>query len=138
MEANLGHLLLQVMRLVGERARAAAGPDSLFPPEFMALKYFKAHPGTSLSTFAEHIRVKKPTATELLKRLMARGFLVRVQSKMDKRVFELEITEEGEKALERGEAAFAAQAGVVFSALDAKEQADLIQLLSKITQNNDA
>lgn len=103
----------------------------------MALKYFKAHPRTSLSTFAEEIRVRKPTATELLKRLMARQFLTRVQCQTDKRIFELEITEQGEKALERGEAAFAAQAGEVFSALDAEERAHLTQLLSKITQKHE-
>ncbi len=104
----------------------------------MALKYFQEHPAASLSLFAEFIHVRKPTATELIKRLLVRGFLERVQSKKDRRVFELELTEGGIQALKVAEKVFETHAGVVFSALTDAEQDQLFQLLSKINGKNNA
>lgn len=122
------------MRLIREQAQFGSDPKLLPPPEFMALKYFQEHPRDTLSLFAHFIHVRKPTATELIQRLLKRDLLKRVQCEKDKRAFELEITEEGLVALKEAEKRFELYAGRVFAALSDEEQGHLFQLLSKITQ----
>lgn len=138
MESRLPTTFLQVMRLIRDQAHLEADPKMLPPPEFMALKYFEEHPSSTLSLFAEFIHVRKPTATELIKRLLLRDFLKRVQSKTDKRAFELELTKEGTKALQEAEKAFELYAGRVFATLSEGEQDQLFQLLLKITHKKNA
>jgi len=138
MESQLPHLFMQVMRLIRERVPFGSDPKLLLPPEFMALKYFQDNPSASLSSFATFIHVRKPTATELTKRLLTRAFLKRVQSQKDRRVFELELTEKGTEVLRQAEEVFATYAGGVFSALNNEEQNQLFQLLSKLIDKKHA
>lgn len=98
----------------------------------MTLKYFEEHPSATLSSFADYIHVRKPTATVLIKKLIERGYLLRSQSDADKRAFELVLTPLGQEILNEGEQFFEQHAGVVFSPLSAQEQEQLSFLLSKL------
>lgn len=125
------------MRLVHGKVRSQAHTDLLLPPEFMALKYFEINPGASLSDLAEFMRVRKPTVTPLMRRLMARGFLNRAPNNKDKRAFVVTLTESGRVVLKKGEALFEASFNHLFSVLGSEEQNELSNLLTKVIQSHE-
>lgn len=126
------------MRLVREEMCRQGDLNLPPPPVFMALKFFEEHPSATASMFAEFIHVKKPTATVLIKGLLFKKLLERVQNEKDRRAFELRLTPKGTALLEEAQRLFELHAGGVFAALNDEEQAQLFQLLSKITNSKHA
>jgi DNA-binding MarR family transcriptional regulator len=53
------------------------------------------HPGSSLSSLAEHLGVTRPTASALTERLVQRGFVNRTEHPKERRQVVLKLTEAG-------------------------------------------
>ncbi len=91
-------LLVQVGRLL-----QAEGYGELSPAQWMALRFFARANSFSRnpSAFAEFQATTRGTATQTIKSLEAGGYLVRQQSKVDRRSVSLRLTRKGKKKLAR-------------------------------------
>lgn len=58
------------------------------------------HPGSSLSSLAEHLGVTKPTASTICERLVQRSFIDRREHPKERRTVELKLTEAGDDRLQ--------------------------------------
>ena len=92
-------LLLQAGRFV----QSEGYDGKLSPAQWMALRYFaRANPvSRNPSAFAEFQATTRGTASQAIKALEARGYLVRQRSKADGRSVSLRLTDKGKKALAR-------------------------------------
>ena len=92
-------LLVQVGRLV----QAEGYDGELSPAQWMALRFFARANRFSRnpSALAEFQATTRGTATQTVKLLEARGYLVREPSKADRRSKRLRLTSDGKKALAR-------------------------------------
>lgn len=72
------------------------------------------------------------TASELVKRLQSKGLLERRRSKMDERVVELYLTDKGDAVLQEHTTLDSAKLALALSALPAREQDELVRLVSEL------
>lgn len=86
----------------------------------------------TVSQLAEKLDVSKPTVTVALKKFIKRGYLRKIQSKSDRRVFFIELTEEGKKLVEIHENAHKDFACKIIQNLDDSETQQLIKIFSKL------
>ena len=75
-----------------------AGYD-LTPVQYAALTSVRTHPGIDQATLAGLIAYDRTTITGVVDRLAQKGLLVRQANSRDRRVRELQITEEGRRVL---------------------------------------
>jgi DNA-binding MarR family transcriptional regulator len=120
-------LLVQVGRLV----RAEGYDGELSPAQWMALRYFARANRFSRkpSALAEFQATTRGTATQTIKLLEARGYLVREPSKADRRSVRLRLTSEGKKALARDPFEVLVRA---VDLLDAKERTAMRRALHQV------
>lgn len=83
-----------VMRFIRTEMRSQGAP-SLSVPQFRTLMFLYRHPGSSLSSLAEHLGVTRPTASALTERLVQRGFVNRTEHPKERRQVVLKLTEAG-------------------------------------------
>lgn len=126
-ERETAELLLKVGRLV----QAEGYDGELSPAQWMALRYFARanHFSCNPSAFAEFQATTRGTASQAIKSLERSGYLVRRQSKVDKRSVNVLLTRKGKRALARDP--FEALVHAVGS-LDAREQASLQHALRRL------
>lgn len=87
------------------------------------------------SQLAETLRVTRPTITAVIKKLVAQGYVKRVQSAEDGRAYHISLTEEGGKIAHlhtRVHERIAAYLGEVF---DDQELAQLVTLLTRLVNH---
>jgi len=120
-------LLLQVGRLV----QAEGYDGELSPAQWMALRYFARANSFSRnpSAFAEFQATTRGTASQAIKALETRGYLVRQRSKVDGRSVSLQLTSKGKKALARDPFEVLVDA---VDALDVNEQASMHHALHQV------
>jgi DNA-binding MarR family transcriptional regulator len=120
-------LLVQVGRLV----QAEGYDGELSPAQWMALRFFARANQFSRnpSAFAEFQATTRGTATQTIKLLEARGYLVRESSKVDRRSIRLRLTSKGKKALARDPLEVLVRA---VELLDAKEQTAMHRALNQV------
>src|SRR4051812_16858188 len=85
---------------MARRLRQEAGVD-LGPSQVAALATIERHGPLSPSELAERERIKRPTATRILRHLEAAGLVVRVRDPEDGRSSILSVTAEGRVLLRR-------------------------------------
>jgi DNA-binding MarR family transcriptional regulator len=120
-------LLVQVGRLV----QAEGYDGELSPAQWMALRFFARANRFSRnsSALAEFQATTRGTATQTIKLLEARGYLVREPSKADRRSIRLRLTREGKKALARDPFEVLVRA---VDLLDAKERTAMRRALHQV------
>jgi DNA-binding MarR family transcriptional regulator len=120
-------LLVQVGRLV----QAEGYDGELSPAQWMALRFFARANRFSRnpSALAEFQATTRGTATQTIKLLEARGYLVREPSKADRRSIRLRLTSEGKKALARDPFEVLVRA---VDLLDAKERTAMRRALHQV------
>ncbi len=89
-----------VMRCIRTEMRSQ-GSSSLSVPQFRTLMFLYRHPGSSLSSLAEHLGVTRPTASALTERLVQRGFVDRTEHPKERRQVVLKLTEAGFEHLQQ-------------------------------------
>jgi len=83
--------VMRVIRAEMRRHRATV----LTVPQFRALVWIEAQPGTTASRVAEHVGLTRPAATALLDGLVARGLVTRAPHPSDRRSITLTLTARG-------------------------------------------
>lgn len=85
-----------------------------------------------MSELAGKLRVTVSTLSTNIKKLIDNNYLLKRQSKADKRVFYVKLTQKGNKILKIHEEYHKKMIDLIATNLSNKETADLIDLLSKI------
>src|SRR5882757_6612071 len=107
-----------------------AGFD-LTPVQYAALTAIKTHPGIDQVTLAGLIAYDRTTITGVVDRLAQKGLLVRQVNSRDRRVRELQITDEGARVLRGIEPAVEAAQRIMLRGLSKDEADEFLRLLRK-------
>jgi DNA-binding MarR family transcriptional regulator len=108
-----------------------AGHD-LTPVQYAALTVVESHPAIDQATLAGLIAYDRTTITGVVDRLVQKGLLVRQANNRDRRVRELQITDEGRRILSGIEPAVEAAQRIMLRGLTTKEAAEFLRLLRKV------
>jgi DNA-binding MarR family transcriptional regulator len=84
----------RTMRRIREEMRTH-GARGLTVPQLRALLYVRRHPGSGLSTLAEHLGMSPPAASALVERLVRAGQLARTAHPHERRRIQLRLTRRG-------------------------------------------
>jgi DNA-binding MarR family transcriptional regulator len=139
---NAVELIIQTIDTLSETMRQSMREyrenpeyDALFRLTITQLHYLhsiKEHPSISASELAAFFHVQKPTVTNILNRLMQQGYVTRLQSKEDRRLYHLYLTKVGEQLLYLENTGYASFAQKAVNCLSVNEQQQLTTLLNKI------
>ena len=124
--------------LSGEMA-ATLAPFGVTEAQYNVLRILRGgHPRPyACSEIAERLLDRTPDVTRLLSRLEARGLLRRQRAEHDRRVVEVEITDDGLEVLDRLDAPVDATLRRVAAHLGADELETLSRLLEKLRTDQD-
>jgi DNA-binding MarR family transcriptional regulator len=109
---------------MARRLRQEAGTD-LGPSQIAALATIERHGPVSPSELAKLERIKRPTATRIVRHLQGPGLITRVKDPEDGRASILSITSEGRELLRRLRARKTAYLAKRLDALDAEDRRTL-------------
>jgi DNA-binding MarR family transcriptional regulator len=123
-EEELAPRLRLAITRMARRLRQEAGTD-LGPSQVAALATVERHGPLSPSELAERERIKRPTATRVVRRLGAAGLIDRVRDPEDGRSSILTITSEGRALLRRLRARKTAYLAQRLRDVDADDRATL-------------
>jgi DNA-binding MarR family transcriptional regulator len=107
-----------------------AGYD-LTPVQYAALTSIRTYPGIDQATLAGLIAYDRTTITGVVDRLVQKGLAVRQANSRDRRVRELQITDEGRRILCGIEPAVEAAQRIMLRGLSADEADAFLRLLRK-------
>lgn len=135
--AHLRHSLREFARSTELEARKAG----ITPQQYQLLLAIKGFPGreqANISELAERLQIRHNAVIGLVNRAEARGLVRRVQDadRLDRRVVQIHLTAEGERALHAMAAALRSERRRVWTAVTAIEQATPIE--NKAAQRNGA
>jgi DNA-binding MarR family transcriptional regulator len=109
---------------IARRLRQEAGTD-LGPSQVAALATIERHGPLSPSELADRERIKRPTATRILRHLEAAGLVERVRDPEDGRASILSATPEAQELLKRLRARKTAYLAKRLGAMDAEDRRTL-------------
>src|SRR2546423_3093579 len=121
---QLAPRLRWVITRMARRLRQEAGTD-LGPSQVAALATIERHGPLSPSELAERERIKRPTATRIVRHLEAAGLLERVKDPDDGRASILSATPGGRELLKRLRARKTAYLARRLAAMDAEDRRTL-------------
>lgn len=101
--ASILETIPPAMRAIKEQMRSARAAN-LSVSQFRLLLFVRRHPGTDLSAVADHMGTTLPSASQLMSRLVAAGFLARNVHPTERRHLQLTLTEAGQAALAEADA----------------------------------
>jgi len=107
-----------------------AGFD-LTPVQYAALAAIGANPGIDQVTLAGLIAYDRTTITGVVDRLVQKGLMVRRASSRDRRVRELQVTDDGRRTLRRITPAVEAAQRIMMRGLTEREAQEFMRLLRK-------
>jgi len=131
-----GHLMrraLQVMNVLWSNEVS----HTITSPQFAALNALHREPNIDQRTLGERISLDRSTMAEVVARLTARGLISGERHSSDGRRKTIKLTPKGYRALQQLIPATHTMTGQLVGALDAKEQAELLRLLSAVVGSNE-
>lgn len=118
-----------------EKRLKVAGYSDLAPAAARALVPISTERTISLSVLAAELGLHKATVTSLAKRLEKGGYVQRKADKSDGRIFYLELTERGSRAVRLVESALADLSNKAFLSASTEDIATLRRTLFRIITN---
>lgn len=89
-------MMMTANRIMATEAVRAVPDGRLTPPQFRILNYLHVAPGASLSEVAAYLGVRLPTASVMLVKLAAEGYVLRSRHPSSRRRMQLVLTERGQ------------------------------------------
>jgi DNA-binding MarR family transcriptional regulator len=102
--------------------------------QYFVLRYMNAHGASTSSELADHFDVNRSAITAMIDRLVSKGFVKRLQSEEDRRVVQLDVTQEGRGIVDKGEEQIRSFVESFLFKLEEKEMEQFIQTYEKIAQ----
>lgn len=127
-----GHLLRRAQQRAVELYTAEVGEDGPTPQQFVVLLNVFRTPGMSQTDLVQASAIDRSTLTEILRRMDARGLIVRSRRKKDQRANALTLTEDGERVLEKAFAAAVRAQSRILDPVPPAERAAAMALLTAI------
>jgi DNA-binding MarR family transcriptional regulator len=131
-----GHLLrraLQAMNLLWDHEVSHV----ITSPQFAALNALYGEPALDQRTLGERISLDRSTMTEVVARLSARGLIKTARDSNDGRRKTIRLTPKGVATLQHLIPRTHQMTSRLVGALDAKEQAELLRLLTSVVSSNE-
>lgn len=135
---NLIKIVEKISVMMGEFEDRALNSDELSDLTVKQIYYLDSIAKLKKPTFselAEELEVTKPTVTMAVNRLINLGYISKVQSEQDKRVYHLLLTEKGERVVSVHNQAHRDFAREISSKLSDNELEKLVKILVKVTGN---
>ncbi|MDO9712069.1 MarR family winged helix-turn-helix transcriptional regulator [Paracraurococcus lichenis] len=89
-------MMMTANRIMAMEAVRAVPDGRLTPPQFRILNYLFVAPGASLSEVANYLGVRLPTASVMLVKLAAEGYVLRSRHPSSRRRMQLVLTDRGQ------------------------------------------
>ena len=109
-----------------------ATDGGLTAAQYEALSFVHRHGDCSAKALSAGLRISIPSATRLVDRLVRKGRMDRRESGLDRRLVQLSVTPEGERALTAVRASRVARVQQALQTLPAGERAHLLTLLEHL------
>jgi DNA-binding MarR family transcriptional regulator len=93
-------MMMTANRIMAMEAVRAVPDGRLTPPQFRILNYLYVSPGASLSEVASYLGVRLPTASVMLVKLAAEGYVLRSRHPNSRRRMQLVLTDHGQEVTE--------------------------------------
>lgn len=134
LDASTGHLLRRAVQRHQALFQDFGVGIGLTAPQFAALTKLAELKRVTQNRLGRLVAMDPATAQGVMKRLALRGLLVPGKDPMDRRTVVLAITPAGELLVERARAAGMRANQELVGGLNAAEQAQLVELLRRITE----
>jgi DNA-binding MarR family transcriptional regulator len=105
--------------------------------QFYYLDVIRTLENPTITKITELLNITKPTATIAINKLEDQGFLKKVQSKTDGRIFYIELSTKGKRINEAHDSGHATIVKRLVAALSEKDTKDLIRILNQILNSLD-
>lgn len=110
----------------------AMDPCSITPPRFSAMTLIRHNTGMKLTELARAMGIARSGAVEVVNSLEKLGYVLRMESPVDRRAYALALTEQGRAVLDRVTALVQEHDGRVSARLTIEERQQLRCLLDKL------
>ena len=88
----------------------------------------------TFSQIAETLNVTKPTVTIAIDNLISRGYIKKIQSEKDRRVYHLRLTDKGKKVVKLHNKCHREFANKISNCLSPEETKNLVGILKKVVE----
>jgi DNA-binding MarR family transcriptional regulator len=109
--------------------------SSLTMIQLNALIFVKKNREVQMKDLAKRFSVTMPTATSLVDKLIASGYLSRKTYPKDRRVVKIQINRTGQKLLDEAIRQRSSKIDGLLSSLSREDKGELLRILEKITQS---
>lgn len=137
-EASVGFLMKRVLSTLAQAVDKRLGPCGLTNAQWIPLYKIALGEATTVAELARHTQMDAGAMTRLLDRLEAKGLCRRVRDAQDRRVVQLELTDEGRAIAEEVPAALAEVMNALLAGFSREEWVMLKGFLQRMLANGEA
>jgi len=131
-EFELWTEIRDIYRTALKRLNARLAVENITFPQYNVLLALGRNGSMQMSTLGEHMLVAPANVTGLIDRIEAKGYVRRRKDPHDRRLWVIELTEEGERVYRNISSRFRQYARGLGSALSSKELAAAVESLDKV------
>lgn len=135
-ENNAAFLLTQLGTHAANQFAERVGELGLTPPQVGILAMIDSRPGLSQQALAGELGLLPSKVVSFIDQFESRGLVTRTRGTMDRRVYELRLTEDGAALLRRARAVADAHEAAFFATLDPEEHDTLRALLRRLSSEH--
>jgi DNA-binding MarR family transcriptional regulator len=128
------HLLHRAGQCADELFALNIGESELTPRQFEVLRAVSSQAEPSQTALVERTGIDRSTLADIVRRLVARGLLVRKRTRHDARMYAVKLTPAGENALKNAQPAVQSTNESILQALPNAERKEFLNSLNKIIE----
>ena len=137
-EQSVGYLMRRILSTVSQEVEHELEPSGLTNAQWIPLLKLYMGAASTVAEVARHCELDAGATTRLLDRLEAKGLLRRTRTSKDRRVVNLELTDEGRAAAEKIPAVLCRVQNAHLDGFTVEEWAHLKNMLGRILANAQA
>lgn len=126
--------IVRALKVTEATVQTAHGELKASPSDLFALRFIDEHPDCMSSALAQDLGVAATTATSIVDRLVARGFVQRRRIEENRRVVSLSLTAEGREAVARINAEDLEKSEFMLSVMTEAEQEVVVEVMARVAQ----
>lgn len=135
---ELGFMITSVRGSIHDALERELAPFDLTTPQYVVLNCLAKGWGRTLSDFCRVLAYDSGAMTRLLDRIVAKGYIRRVENEADRRSYLIELTEQGQAALPQALAATEVAMRRLLAGFSEADAEALHKLLSRVLMNAQA